>query len=137
MYEGQWENGEPHGAGQHTWYQRRLSGYQFTARNSFKGHFVAGARHGPGVFYYADGGILQGDWAHNQKHGVGQLICANGLQLEIEFDCDRLLTQLPPEASTQFLCNYGDLTPQSESAMVQVGHSKPDGWGVSLFFIIL
>ena len=39
-----------------------------------KGHY----RHGRGRFYYADGGMYDGDWKNGSMHGVGTLYYANG-----------------------------------------------------------
>lgn len=108
-YEGEWSNGQADGHGEHTWLQLRLPGSQYTTRNRFVGQFTAGARQGPGVFYYADGGLYEGHWEANHKHGTGTLTYANGTQVDVEFDSDRLLTSVPPEASKQFTLAFGDL----------------------------
>lgn len=58
-----------HGAGQHIWMLRRVTGSQYPLRNMYDGDFMNGLRHGYGTFYYANGAKYEGGWKDNMKHG--------------------------------------------------------------------
>lgn len=40
--------------------------------NGYDGEYVKGIRHGWGVMVYADGSKYEGEWSHDQRHGIGK-----------------------------------------------------------------
>ncbi|MNE87643.1 MORN repeat protein [compost metagenome] len=67
-YEGNWQDGKPHGKGKLMY----LNVSNETC-NYYEGDFVNGQREGYGVFYYADGSKYEGCWQNNMK--VCDLVC--------------------------------------------------------------
>ncbi|KAF4139165.1 MORN repeat domain-containing protein [Phytophthora infestans] len=62
-YDGEWENGLPHGYGELTF---------DAARNiRYEGQFLEGKREGRGHMHYADGSVYAGDWKADVKSGQG------------------------------------------------------------------
>ncbi|KAG7378276.1 hypothetical protein PHYPSEUDO_010288 [Phytophthora pseudosyringae] len=62
-YDGEWENGLPHGYGELVF---------DAARNiRYEGQFVEGKREGRGHMHYADGSVYAGDWRDDVKCGRG------------------------------------------------------------------
>uniref|UniRef100_H3GN51 VPS9 domain-containing protein n=1 Tax=Phytophthora ramorum TaxID=164328 RepID=H3GN51_PHYRM len=62
-YDGEWENGLPHGYGELVF---------DAARNiRYEGQFVGGKREGNGHMHYADGSVYTGDWQADVKCGRG------------------------------------------------------------------
>ncbi|GMF13602.1 unnamed protein product [Phytophthora lilii] len=62
-YDGEWENGLPHGYGELVF---------DAARNiRYEGQFVKGKREGKGHMHYADGSVYAGDWKADVKCGLG------------------------------------------------------------------
>ncbi|POM64187.1 Radial spoke head 10 family protein [Phytophthora palmivora] len=62
-YDGEWENGLPHGYGELVF---------DAARNiRYEGQFVEGKREGRGHMHYADGSVYAGDWKADVKCGRG------------------------------------------------------------------
>ena len=61
IYEGEIENGLPHGIGTYT----------KTDGATYVGHFKNGLRHGKGKFSYPDGSIYEGVWKDDELNGLG------------------------------------------------------------------
>ena len=67
VYDGEWRDDAPHGAGEHS----ALSGERYV------GEWIGGARHGKGTFFSALGHKYEGDWVG------GALRAAQESQLEL------------------------------------------------------
>jgi len=68
-YDGEWENGLPHGYGELVF---------DAARNiRYEGQFVEGRREGGGHMHYADGSVYAGDWKADVKCGRGVMTWMN------------------------------------------------------------
>ncbi|TMW59024.1 hypothetical protein Poli38472_007169 [Pythium oligandrum] len=65
-YEGEWQDGLPHGHGVLVFDNDRHVRYE--------GAFVKGYRHGHGVMRYASGNMYTGEWHENVKSGYGTMI---------------------------------------------------------------
>eukprot|EP01147_Barroeca_monosierra_P001902 gene1902-4996_t len=108
-YEGSWLQGQPHGRGCYTWIQQRIEGSQYVCRNSYVGEFQHGRRHGNGTFFFAEGSVLEGNWANNIKHGKHIMTFPNGIQRELEFVNDRLITPIDKNCYATYVPKFEDL----------------------------
>ncbi len=73
-YEGQFQNGQPHGRGV----------YNFANGAVYEGHFKDGNIHGEGTLTFADGTVYTGQFQDGKMNGEGVYIYANGGRYEGE-----------------------------------------------------
>ena len=69
-YEGEFENGKPHGYG-------TLKGIK-NSKYEYVGHWKNGKSHGIGTSTHADGSKYIGEWLNDKKNGQGTLTYTNG-----------------------------------------------------------
>ena len=50
----------------------------FKMGSRYEGYKLNGMRHGPGKFYYQDGGMYDGEWRDNKMDGQGKLFYQSG-----------------------------------------------------------
>ncbi len=67
-YEGEMEEGLPHGHGK----------IAYPDKSSYAGGFRNGKFSGRGFFTFPDGGSYEGDWQEGNMHGLGKMIDSNG-----------------------------------------------------------
>lgn len=75
MYEGEWQGGQPHGAGKTSW----ADGAQYV------GAHRGGLPHGVGVMTYSDGVRWEGEWHDGRRHGRGVRLTPGGKRDEGEW----------------------------------------------------
>jgi len=68
VYEGEIQNGKPHGKGKIGW----------PDGENYIGDFANGAQHGNGKYTWANGNTYEGGYAENLPHGSGTLVEKNG-----------------------------------------------------------
>ena len=69
-YEGEFQNGKPHGEG-------TLRGIK-NSKYKYLGQWKNGGSHGKGTSTYADGSKYVGEWMDDTKNGLGTLTYADG-----------------------------------------------------------
>ena len=50
----------------------------FKLGSRYEGYKLNGMRHGPGKFFYQDGGMYDGNWVANKMEGFGKLYYQSG-----------------------------------------------------------
>jgi hypothetical protein len=106
IYEGNWMEDRPEGHGRYQWLKKSQIGksiedMEYESINQYIGEFHKGARHGLGVFWYADESVYIGEWEDNQKHGQGLFIDFNGRFFRGVFTNDKMDQPLQDEELTQ------------------------------------
>ncbi len=51
----------------------------FKLGSRYEGYKLNGMRHGPGKFFYQDGGMYDGNWVKNKMQGYGKLYYQSGI----------------------------------------------------------
>ena len=89
-------------------------------RNRYEGSFKDGARHGFGIFFYANGSRYEGQWNSNVKQGRGVFTFSDGHILRGDFQSDRIAQPISPRAST---------TSRAKTSMTSSTRKRRDrGW---------
>jgi hypothetical protein len=80
VYNGQWRNGKPHGAG--VW--ATIEGDLYCSNT-----WIDGEKHGPSVDVLCDGCVYRGNYEHGKRHGHGILTWPYGAHYTGQFENDK------------------------------------------------
>lgn len=102
VYDGNWVNGQPHGAGteilpdgsryEGTWRrgERHGEGTSTSPDGEYSGGWAHGRRQGQGTFRGSDGSRYDGHWHQGQRSGYGRFVSPAGATYEGDWARDRL-----------------------------------------------
>ena len=96
-----------HGRGTQIWMLRRTDGSQYSQNNRYTGDYLRGQRHGQGRFFYAGGGVYEGEWRNDKKHGKVNIILTVNMHMCPErFDICHLLIHIIRDSKSD-ICPQG------------------------------